>query len=87
MVLKALEKGSSKDREALLRVLGHPDVPKEIIESAIHILHDTGAVSYARDLALQKINEGKTYLSKADISRQSFEFFSSLADYMINRNI
>lgn len=87
MVIKALELADEKDKKIILDVLGKEDSSLEEINSVIDILNSSGAVEYADKTAKEKIKTAKEYLKKAEISKESFEFFDKLADYMVERGV
>jgi len=80
LVIKALELGSVKNRKIIEKSLGTKRVNK-----AIKALYYTGAVQYCTDLAEKKIKSSKKHLSKAGLNKETEEFFSNLADFVINR--
>ncbi|MFC1704769.1 polyprenyl synthetase family protein [Nanoarchaeota archaeon] len=88
LVIKALELGDEGQKKVLFDALGKEEATKEQIELAIDVLHSTGAVDYAKELALKMINDGKSALAKAEpaLTEEGLKFFNDFADYMIKRN-
>ncbi|MBW2980316.1 polyprenyl synthetase family protein [Candidatus Woesearchaeota archaeon] len=89
LVMKALEKGDEGQKKVLFDALGNEKATPEEIEIAIDVMHATGAVDYAKNLAADMIKKGKDALKEADpaLSSDGLKFFNDLADYMVNRNV
>jgi len=85
LTIKALDKGSSAQKKALLKALGNPSASQKEVDQAIKVIFDTGAIEYSKKLALKKIEEGKKWLSKAGFSAEGLAFFEGFAEFMINR--
>jgi len=57
------------------------------VEEFRRILEETGALAGAKEKAAELIEEGKRALEdmKADIHPRTYEFLSSVSEYMMNR--
>jgi len=86
-IIKALELGNSKERKAILKVLGNPNTKDKSLKKAIEAMHTSGAVNYCQEFNKKSISKGKKWLKKAGLNKESEDFFLELADYVINRNI
>lgn len=87
LIIKALEFSGSLQRKAIINALGNKNASREKTGLAIETIKSSGAVEYAKQLALARIMLAKGHLGKAGISAGAFEFFSSLADYMVERKL
>lgn len=85
LIIKALELAGEKDKRRILKILGDENASSDKINSVVEVIKSTGAVSYAEKLAKLKIMIAKNCLKKAEINKESFSFFSKLADYMAER--
>ncbi|HOP08811.1 MAG TPA: polyprenyl synthetase family protein [Candidatus Methanofastidiosa archaeon] len=84
LVIKAMENASDNDRKFLEKILGYVHASKEDINAVRGIFKDTGAYEYCQSLAKRYIEESKSFIPD-DMSGESREFFSSLADFIVNR--
>ncbi len=57
------------------------------IKTSIEFFKTCGAIDYCKTLANKKINDGKKFLKQAKLSKESEEYFTEFANYMLNRNI
>lgn len=87
LIIKALEFSDNKNKKIINNVLGKKNSSPEEINCVIDIFKSTGAIDYANNLAKEKINLAKEHLKKAGLNKESSEFFSELADYMVERKI
>lgn len=87
LVIKTFELGSKKEKRILKKVLGNPNAYNREVKKAINTMHSSGAYEYCQRLAWKKVAQGKTYLKKARLKKDCYEFFMKLSDYVINRNI
>ncbi len=87
VMIKALEFAKSSDKSLLLKVLGKKRASEKEVLRAIKILYRTHAVKYCRDAALKKVESAKRSLKMAGLNSESEEFFSHLADFVINRDV
>jgi len=87
LIKKALRKLDKDQQVALSEVWGNEEADQESIQAAIGILHRTGAVDEIKQLAEEKIIEGKSVLEKADLFKEAQEFFISFSDFMLSRDI
>ena len=87
LIIKALEFSDNKNKKIINNVLGKENASSEEINLVIELFKSTGAIDYANNLAKEKINLAKEHLKKAELNKESSEFFSKLADYMVERKI
>ncbi len=87
LVIKALEMGNLRERKKILTALGKENATKKQVKTAIEALYYSGAVQYCQDYSEQRIFNAKKILEKTGLNKDSKEFFSILADYMISRTI
>lgn len=87
LINKALEKLDEDQQLVLKTIWGNEEADQESIQSAINMLHTTGAVDEVRQLAKEKILVGKTALERADFHEDARAFFYSFSDFMLNREI
>lgn len=90
LVVKTLEMGNQKQKEALLKVWGKPSVKKEEIFLAKEAICECGAYEYslkvARDLAT-KAAEETSKLRKLKMDNEAVDFLEGIARYMVEREI
>lgn len=77
LVIKAMEK--NKETEQLMK--------NQDIEKVIQIMHNTGAISYVKNLAEKYINDAKSELKMVNMTEESKDFFNGFADFMLERNV
>ena len=85
LMIKAFENTDQKQKHILLSALGNDNAPQETIQSAIDVLHATGAVDYVKEKAYQKLREGQSYLDNIDFTEEGREFFDGLVHYLAQR--
>ncbi len=87
LMIKAFENANSKQKHILLSALGNDHAAQETIQTAIDVLHTTGAVDYVKEKANQKLREGQSYLDNTGLSEEGREFFDGLVHYLAQRKI
>jgi len=87
LIIKALEFADEKEKKLISSILGKENTSSEEINSVIDIMESTGAISYSDKLAKEKIKTAKEYLKKAEINKESSDFFEKLAEFTIKRKI
>ena len=85
LVIKAIESANAKQKKLIEDVLGKDDASTEDVNSVISVIEDVGAMDYVKNLALKRIEQGKTQLIKAKLKKEAEDFFIELADYMAAR--
>lgn len=88
LVSRALQKGTPEQARRIreLLSLGERLMPADVDEFR-RILEETGALAGAKEKAADLIKEGKQALEdmKTDIHPRTYEFLSSVSEYMMNR--
>jgi geranylgeranyl diphosphate synthase type I len=89
LVAKALEKANREQKKILQATLGKKDLTKQEFADFKQVVVETGSLEYAKNLAMQLINEGKKSLlnPKMEIKKESKDFLDGIADYIISRVI
>ena len=87
LMIKAFENANSKQKHILLSALGNELAAQETIQTAIDVLHATGAVDYVKERANQKLREGQSYLDNIGLSEEGREFFDGLVNFLEQRKI
>lgn len=87
LVARALAKANSKQKAILKRTLGKTDLTAGDLEDFRRVIVETGALDYARNLAVELIAEGKKVLtdSKIEMKKEAKDFMLGIADYIISR--
>ena len=85
----ANQKGNSKQREVLNRIVGKPDATPKEVEEVRKIFVETGALELTKQKALSLVKEAKTALLKhkdlAGWHQEGVDYLEGIADYMIER--
>ncbi len=87
LIIKALEFSDNNNKKIINNILGKENASSEEINLVIELFKSTGAIDYAENLAKEKIKSAKEHLKKAELNKESSEFFSELADYMADRRV
>lgn len=87
LVAKAFEKAGGKQKKIIENILGKNDLAKNELEMFRNIIIETGALDYAKNMAIRLANQGKRAIEKADINKEAKEFLTGIAEYMIKREI
>lgn len=88
LVLKALEKGNRKQKEIIKQCLNKKNISKKEIEEFRKVIRETGSLEYSENLAKSFASKALGALKKIDFkNNQAKEFFTGIADYIINRKI
>jgi geranylgeranyl diphosphate synthase, type I len=87
LIVKALEKGNSRQKKLIQKLLGNKNITDEEIEQFRQVVRDTGSFEYSRKLAEKLVMKGKKALEKAEISKEAKDFMVGIADYIVNREV
>ncbi|MEM2668777.1 MAG: polyprenyl synthetase family protein [Candidatus Bathyarchaeia archaeon] len=87
MVLHALKKADSKDRNELLRILRMHTRDEALKKKAIEIIKKYGAVEYAKQIASKIVEEGWRAVENLMPESKAKEKVKMLAEYLIQRKI
>lgn len=85
LIKKALEKSSEKQKDVLCEAWGNEEADQRMIQAAIDVLHNSGAVNYVKQIAEDKILLAKSFLKTADFHEDAKNFFALFADYVAER--
>jgi len=84
MIVHALSTLKGEEKKDLLSVLGNQKASRRMIQDAMEILHSCGAVSYAKNFALEYIREAREHASVLPDS-EAKELMLELMDYLVRR--
>jgi len=82
----ALENLEGEDRETFLNAFGNLEASKDEVDNAVAVLKSSGALDYARSLALDYTERTKQMLDALPQSREK-KLLEELADYMVSRDM
>ena len=85
VVVKAFELASISERKQLESILGKKNLTQKEIKTFQNILKSTGALNYARNLALKQFAQGKKEIEKAVLLPKEKKFFTELIEYLEKR--
>jgi geranylgeranyl diphosphate synthase type I len=92
LLIKSRELANEKQRQTLDAVVKKADATDEEIRSVIQVMHDTGAIEYAKKYAFDMVDSAKIILQQAyeEAKKQHFpfgntEFLNNYADYTVSR--
>lgn len=85
LVIKALECGSSEQKEMLEMILGKGDAIPEELNTARRIIEETGALAYCKEKEQEFSEQAKKALEPIPIRGEQKEFLGFLADFVIER--
>lgn len=87
LVAKAFEKANLKQRKILNDALGNKYLTLGDIDDFRSVIIDTGALDYAKNLAMKLVIEAKKELEKIKMNSEAKKFLCDIADYMIQREL
>lgn len=87
LVAKAFEKADSRQRKILSDALGNKYLTPRDINNFRSAITDTGALDYAKNLAMDLVVEAKKELEKIKMNSEAKKFLGDMADYMIQREL
>jgi len=88
LVLKALEKGNSKQKKFIKQCLNKKNISQKEIEAFRKVIRETGSLEYSENLAKRFASEALGALAKIDFkNNDANQFFTGIADYIINRKV
>ncbi len=82
---RALEKANSADRKKIKEIFKKEKISSDDTKEFREIIIRSGALEYARGKAKKYIQESKEALDNILLEKESKEFLSEIADYMIER--
>ena len=85
MVVYAFSHLKGEDKKTFLSVLGNQKASRKSIEEAVGLLHKCGAVSYAKNFALEYVREAKERASSLK-SSEAKDLLLDLIDYSVRRD-
>lgn len=87
LVAKAIEKAGGKQKDIIKNILGKNDLTKNELEIFRNMIIETGALSYAKNMAVKLANQGKRAIEKEKINPEAKEFLTGIAEYMVKREV
>lgn len=87
LVVKAMEKGNREERKIISNLLGKKDATSQEIEKYRDIIRRTGSLEYSQNLAQKLVEKGKQALQKSSIQKETREFLTGIADYIVSREV
>jgi geranylgeranyl diphosphate synthase, type I len=88
LLIKALENGDKKQKEAIKKYLNKENLSEKEIDDFRKIVIDTGSLEYSENLARNFVAESLEALAKIDFKNgEAKEFLSGIADYIVNREV
>lgn len=87
LMINALKNGAQEQRNYLMKILGKSDAARSEIQEIVEIFKKTGSIERAKKLAEKYINRGRMCLRRSNISKEGYEFFEELSNYMTRRVI
>ena len=85
LIIKALERCSSEQREMMMSYLGDPDLTLEQAERIREIIRETGSEEYSRQMAASRTEVGIAALENAELDGEVVEFLKGFARYLLER--
>ena len=85
MVVYAFSHLKGDERKTFQSILGNQKASKKSIQDAVELLHSCGAVSYAKNFALEYIREAKEKTSGLR-SSEAKDLLLDLIDYSVRRD-
>jgi geranylgeranyl pyrophosphate synthase len=88
LVSRALAKATPAQRKILLAYVGKPDLTTAEYEACKTVIVETGALDYARNLALKEAEKSVAALQRASATWRpdKLQFLRELADFMVSRH-
>lgn len=88
LVAKVMENGDKEQKKNIQHYLNKENLSEEEVEDFRLIVKDTGALEYSETLARNFVAESLEALEKIDFKNsEAKEFFSGIADYIVNREV
>ncbi len=88
LIHKALENGTSEQKETLRKYLGKHDVTEAEHAIVKKIIEDTGSYEYSKQLAKQLVTQAQTALTNAKQdwwNKDAFDYLIGIASYTVER--
>ncbi len=85
MVVYGMNELKGEDRKTFKGILGNSKATKKTVQDAVNLLHKCGAVSYAKNFALEYIREAKEKTSVLK-SSEAKELLVEMIDYTVRRD-
>lgn len=86
LIIKALEFGNKAQKKEIISALGNSRISLAQIEIVRQIIIDTGSLEYSKKLAEKLVGDARCALERSKLSKESKEFFSAVAEFMIKRD-
>jgi geranylgeranyl diphosphate synthase, type I len=86
LLIKALEKGNQEQKKIIKDCLNKENISEKEVEDFRQIVRETGSLEYSEKLARELTEEALQALNEIDFkSVEAKEFFSGIAEYIVNR--
>jgi len=86
LLIKALQKGTSKQKQILKSYLGKKDLTEDELEKFREIIRETGSLDYSRVLAEKFVSEALEAIKGINFKNEEAKFFlEGIARYIIKR--
>jgi geranylgeranyl diphosphate synthase type I len=83
---KAFENADNGKLKFLKKVHGHPEASSEDLEKVKEIIVETGALEYSRNLSLQLIDEGTSYIKEVTSDEKYRDLLNLIAEFVSSRD-
>jgi len=87
LMIKSLELARSRDRKLLAEIMTKNNATDEEVQTAIEIINQSGALGYCNRIASDNSFEAKKILGRIGLKKEAFDFFSGLADFVVERKV
>ncbi len=85
MVVYGMNELRGEDRKTFSGILGNPKASRKSVQEAVSLLHKCGAVSYAKNFALEYVREAKEKTTVLK-SSEAKELLLEMIDYTVRRD-
>ena len=90
LVLKVFNGGTTGQQNAVRKVWGKPEAPRQDLDNAKQAIIDSGSLKYSNDLAREyaaKAAKTASGLRNLDLNSESIDYIQGIAEYMVNRKV
>jgi geranylgeranyl diphosphate synthase type I len=89
LILKALEKANSKDKNTLKSIWGNKNLTQKDAEVARKIVKDSGSLQYSKDLSIKYAKRAQRAIPlmlKQNWNKRAIAYLDGIAQYMVERD-
>lgn len=88
LVLKAMQNGNKKQKEAIKRLLGKKDLTENEVDDFRKIVRETGSLEYSQKLAEKLVAQSLLAIKEIEFKNiEAKEFLEGIAEYIIKREV